>query len=689
MKSIRTKIILLVLLGSLLSAAVVGMLSIQNTKAQIQEDSVKLVNQAVVNSGQEIDAAISRIEQSVETLADCILNSLTDLQTFQTDTGYVDDFTKKMEEILLASAQNTEGAITAYLRYNPDFTEPTSGLFLSRTGEGVFDKLTPTDFSIYDKTDTAHVGWYYIPVENKKSTWMSPYLNENLQIYMVSYVVPLYVDGVSVGIVGMDIDFGEIQQIVDGTGIYRSGYAFLTSRENTVMYHKELAVDTKLGDLNTGGSLDGLLNALNAGSTGEKLASYKYNGTAKNMAFMELRNGMRLVLTAPQSEIHANENRLILLIAGSTAAAVVLSVVISLFIIRGIVKPLEELNRAAVEIAAGDLDVSVSCQSGDEIGTLADSIRRTVERLKQYILYIREISEVLEEIAGGNLVFKLQYDYAGEFSVIREALMNISHSLNHTLLEINGASEQVTNGSEQVSEWAQVLSRGTMEQASAVEELSAAAHEMADKVKRNAAGAEEAYRLAQEAESNVEESNQDMARMAIAIQRIAEASEQIGQIVKTVEKIAAQTNILALNAAVESARAGEAGKGFAVVAGEVRSLATQVNDATRNIARMVQDVSAAVGSGTAIAGKTEESLKAVAEKSAVIETKLQEIAETSRWQAAAMEQVEEEIGQISAVVQTNSATAQEGAAASEEMSSQAQLLRRLIRQFKLEGRDRE
>lgn len=684
MKSIRTKIVLLVLLGSLMSAAVVGTLSIWNTRAQVQEDSFKLIHQAMANSGLEIDAAISRIEQSVETLADCALNGLTDLQAFMNNAGYVKKFTEQMENTLLSSAQNTEGAITAYIRYNPDFTEPTSGLFFSRENvNGSFDKLVPTDFSIYDKSDLAHVGWYYIPVENKKPTWMSPYLNENLQVYMVSYVIPLYKDGVSIGIVGMDIDFRQIQDIVDKTGIYETGYAFLTDQENRIMYHNALPVNEKLDDLNTDGKLDGLCAALTSGRTNGKLVSYEYNRTAKKMAFMDLRNGMRLILTAPQSEINASENRLVLQIMGSTAFAIILSVVISLFIIRGIVKPVEELNRVAGKIADGDLNVSVTCRSKDEIGALASSIRRTTERLKQYILYIQEIAEVLKEISGGNLVFQLHHDYSGEFSVIREALLNISQSLNHTLLEINRASARVTIGSEQVASGAQALSQGATEQAAAVQELSATVNEIADKVRQSADNAQEAYLLSKETGAGVGESSSNMAQMGIAIKNIAEASDKISHIVKTVEEIASQTNILALNAAVESARAGEAGKGFAVVAGEVRSLSTQVNEATKNIALLVQDAVSAVNVGTNIAVKTEESLKTVVGQSVMIESKLQEIAEASRWQAASIEQVHSGIEQITTVVQTNSATAQEEAAASEEMSGQAQLLRDLIKKFQL------
>lgn len=681
MKSIRTKIALLVMVCTILSSAVVGMLSIGTAKTLIEEDSEKMMNQSCENSAQKIDAVISRIEQSVETLASCVMNNLEDVSQFMNQAEYVSAFTKTMEKTLVSAADHTEGAVTAYLRYNPDFTEPTSGLFFSRNNtEGAFDKLIPTDFSIYEKTDSAHVGWYYIPVQNKKATWMSPYLNENLQVYMISYVVPLYKDNVEIGVVGMDIDFRQIQGIVDQTMIYDTGYAFLVDNEDQIMYHKSLPVNQKLSEIQ---NINALTNALQAGMADQKPVSYSYENTDKQMVFRELQNDMRLVLTAPIDEINASANKLIVQIVFSALVAVLLSVIVAFFIIHSIVKPVRELNQASAKIAEGDLDVTVTCKSRDEIGTLSKNISLTVARLRDYIGYIEEISSVLEYIAQGNLDFQLHYEYAGEFSKIKSSLLHISDSLNQTLTEINRSSEQVTNGSEHVAKGAQALSKGTVEQAASLEELSAAIYRISEQVKQNSQNADDAYTLASQAGQSVEESSQFMGEMTVAMGNIANSSEKINQIVKTVEDIAAQTNILALNASVESARAGEAGKGFAVVAEEVRSLSVKVGEATKNIADLVENASSAIQAGTAIVKKTEGSLQAVVDKSKLIETKIKEIASASEEQDTSLEQVNLEIEQISSVVQSNSANAEEGAASSEEMSVQAQRLRELIGHFKL------
>lgn len=683
MKSIKAKITIMVLICTILSAFVVGTISIQNTRKQILADSTSLINQACENSGQDINAVISRIEQSVQTLADCAMDNLTDLQAFQTDSNYVTTYTNNLENIIRTAAQNTSGAMTAYIRYNPDFTEPTSGLFFSRDNtNSEFAQLVPTDFSIYEKTDIAHVGWYYIPIENRKATWMSPYLNENLQVYMISYVIPLYKDNVEIGIVGMDIDFGLLQDIVDNTKIYDTGYAFLSDTEGNIMYHNALDVNQKISEISNS-KLDSLVTALQTEGNNQ-LVSYELNGIRKKMAYITLKNNMQLVLTAPVSEINASSNRLIIMIVFATFLAIIVSVLFALFLIRGIVRPIKELNNTAQKIAEGDLDVTVSCHSHDEIGTLAKSISLTITRLREYIDYINEITNVLNEIASGNLAFELQQEYSGEFSKIKDSLQNINHSLNHTLLEISYASNQVSNGSAQVAASAQTLSHGTTQQAASVQEISATIHAISNQVQQNAQNAQDAHSLASEAGARLLESNQYMQEMTAAMKNITETSAKISLIVKTVEDIASQTNILALNAAVESARAGETGKGFAVVADEVRSLAVKVGSATKDISLLVDNSISAIHNGTSIVEKTEKALETVVENSLVMEEKIQNIATASEEQAQTLVQVNQGIEQISTVVQSNSQTAQEEAAASEEMSSQAQALQNLISHFHLE-----
>lgn len=361
----------------------------------------------------------------------------------------------------------------------------------------------------------------------------------------------------------------------------------------------------------------------------------------------------------------------------------VLALLLSLYIIRAITKPVNELDNVAAKIADGNLNESITYTSKDELGQLAVNFNKTVTRLKDYVNYIDEISAVLNEIANGNLVFKLTYDYAGEFAKVKTALNHISDSLNETMGQINQASEQVSSGSEQVSTGAQALSQGATEQASSIEELAASINDISTQVNGNAEHAKQASEKAQQVGEQMTASNQQMQRMTTAMDDISNSSREIGKIIKTIEDIAFQTNILALNAAVEAARAGAAGKGFAVVADEVRNLAGKSSEASKNTAVLIESSIKAVENGTVIADETAKAmLEAVSGAKEVTDT-INRISEASTEQAKSISQVTQGIDQISAVVQTNSATAEESAAASEELSGQAQILKSLVGRFKL------
>lgn len=361
------------------------------------------------------------------------------------------------------------------------------------------------------------------------------------------------------------------------------------------------------------------------------------------------------------------------------------SLLFALYIIRSINKPVKELDDVARKIAEGDLEQSISYQSKDELGKLAVNFNKTVERLRDYVKYIDEISYILKEIASGNLVFHLTYDYAGEFAKIKDALEEISASLNNTLGQINQSADQVASGSDQVSSGSQALSQGATEQASSVEELAATITEISSQVKETADNARNAREQSTQAGDQVEISNQQMQDMITAMGEISDKSSQISKIIKTIEDIAFQTNILALNAAVEAARAGAARKGFAVVADEVRNLASKSSEASKSTADLIEGTVQAVEKGTEIANATAESLGAVVVSTKGVVSTVDKIASAAENQANNIAQVTQGIDQISSVVQTNSATAEESAAASEELSGQAQMLKNLVGQFKLGG----
>lgn len=517
----------------------------------------------------------------MDTLSEVAMSNF-DYDSFRQSKDYADTYTETVQQAVLDFANHTNGAVTVYLRYNPNYSNPTSGVFAQRQSvDSELQCLTPTDFSMYDESDVEHVGWYYLPVQAKKAIWMSPYMNENINIYMISYVVPLFAeDGTSIGIVGMDIDFSQITDLVDETKVYQSGYAFLTDASAAVMYHKNADEGTKLSDLDS--SLSKSADFIGDDGNQGKTMDYSYKNVNKKFAFYNLDNGMKLVLTAPVSEIYAEAYGLAKLIIIAMIVAFVLSAVIGVIIGTGMTRPIRQLT-AVIEQTA-KLDFRPTKEGGklrkqkDEIGNMATKIHIMRKKLREMMGDLQQTQQVLESNA---------------------------EDLNHLM--------------KQNSAYAEDNSAATQELAAGMEETSANAAHIVENVGIMRESSDNIQRLAEDGEKNsgqIQERAGEMERIstesrhktdqmyAVMKQKTDAAVEQaksvqkINALTDNIKQISSQTNLLALNANIEAARAGEAGRGFAVVASEIGDLATQTLDTVSTIDEIVGEVNSSVSNMT-------------------------------------------------------------------------------------------
>ena len=358
----------------------------------------------------------------------------------------------------------------------------------------------------------------------------------------------------------------------------------------------------------------------------------------------------------------------------------ILTVVFSVFFASRLAKPIISTTNRLRSLAQGNLTDPVDVwYSKDELGVLSTSLEETVFSLRQYISLI---TYSLTQISEGNLQYRLEGNFKGDFFKIKSTFNEIFDSLNDTFASINLSAEQVNSGAVQVSDYSQSVSQGATQQASAIEELSATLSDVSDQIMQNSEDSKNAYNIVSDNTEAVNNCNEDMENMLKAMNAIKTSSDEIAKIIKVIDEISFQTNILALNAAVEAAREGS--KGFGVVADEVRRLASRSAEAARQTADLIENSSAAVSKGSQIAEQTAKSLSEIVEKSNQIRALVKNISEASETQSGAIAQVNTGVDQISAVVSANTSTAVSTASASEELSSQSLILKNMIARFKLD-----
>jgi len=512
---------------------------------------------------------------------------------------------------------------------------------------------------------------------------------------IVSYMAgPVWKDGIEgssiIGVICFIPQSEYLNEILRNINVSEEGYAYILNKDGYTIAHKETQTVVERENIaqqaKTDSSLEPLAaleNDMAAGNTG--LGSYTYKGQNKFMAYNPIpeTDGWSIAVVVPKYVFMTGTYYGIAITIVLIILAILAMLLVTYKAITNITKPIILCSNRLDKLAEGDLTTEIPVIStGDELEQLSASTHIIVKGMNTII---KDIEYLLSSMGNGNFDVRSQTpeSYVGDFEAILISLRKINRNLSAALGSIALTAEQVFSGSRQVADGAESLSQGTTEQAASIEELAATINDIFVNVEKNRDNAIATSENAQIVKTEIEKSSNDMSEMLKAMDSINKSSHEVEDIIKVIEDIAFQTNILSLNAAVEAARAGDEGKGFMVVAEEVRELASKSAEASRNSADLVIASLKAVENGKKIAKKTANILFNTAENVDQAVEHMREISLSCEEQYVQVKQINEGADQIASVVQTNSATSEESAAISAELSGQAEALKNTVRKFNL------
>ena len=535
-------------------------------------------------------------------------------------------------------------------------------------------------------------GWYIGPRDTGKESVLGPlpYIVQGKQVWLATMSVPITVNGKFLGVAGADYDLEFVQKISKQVSkelfndqgevaiISEQGLLVAESKQPELIgdQFKKIAGenwDESMKAIKEGRSMAGIDSGTGMVTV---LAPINLGRTGKPWSIM-LKVHKDIVLASVhklEQEMSAESTKNTIWQIGVGIGISVLAMIALWISARSLATPIRKAADLAQAIQEGDLSQRLRHESSDEVGELSIALDSMADSLQGQVT-------LAERISQGDL--DLDVRLASNRDQLGLALQRMVNTLNKLVSELQNGAEQISGNAGQVSALSQDLSSGATESASAITEISATMTQMAAQTKMSAENAQRANHLSVAAEQSAHGGNALMEDLMVAMQEIDRSGKDITNIIKAIDEIATQTNLLALNAAIEAARAGQHGRGFAVVADEVRNLAARSAEAAKRTASLIAESSQRTVKGMELADKTASALGDIVTGAAEVSSLVADIASASSEQASGIEQVSLGISQIDEITHQNSANSENCSAAAQELTSQAEQLNHLVRQFKV------
>lgn len=541
---------------------------------------------------------------------------------------------------------------------------------------------------------TSYADQEFFQLAMKGETFISePQISEDGSISII-IAAPVWKDGLKdsevAGVIMLNPQKEFMNDIVKGINVSKGGAAYMLDDNGNTIAHPNMDLVISKSNTAKDAESDSSLKALAKFETdmvhGNKgVGTYQYDGVKKLLAYAPVENsgGWSVAINAPVSDFMRSTYLSIALTLIIVIAGVVFAWKLSYTLAISIAGPLQSLSARLATFAQGNLSEKFpEVDTKDEVGQMVQATREMADTLSELI---QDAAYRLDEMADGDYTVESRKPekYVGEFTGLNTAIHQLNMNMNDTLHQIEEASAQVSAGADNLAEAAQSLAEGATEQAGTVEELQATFINIAEGVIKTSGHVEETKNMAEEYANAANQSHEEVQNMVNTMERISDTSRKIEGIINEIEEIASQTNLLSLNASIEAARAGEAGKGFAVVADQIGKLAEESAQSAVHTRELIMNSLHEIEIGTAAVDAAAQSIESVVDGMNQISLASDEISNQTNKESEAMKEAEAGIGQISEVVQSNSATAEETSATSEELSAQATAMNTLIQQFKL------